>query len=394
MRAPKPQTLFRARSLDTVWASIVGFWLLYFVVNTVRALAVAHPRLWEMMGRRAVVIFLMMGVTWGVRLMLKRMAGSLPRSIVAAAAIALPAALAYSTLNAFVFALPIVVNGETLIPGQGWGCPHVGRAMVGAPAGGGLTLSQVNCDEPETLAEQIIGTTAEGYFLFIAWSALYLALQYASEVRDLERSGAELRSAARAAELRALRYQVNPHFLFNTLNSLSSLVMTGRSHGAERMIANLSAFFRASLSGDPTQDVTLAEEISLQRLYLDIEAVRFPERLIVDIDYPPELGSSCVPGLILQPLVENAVKHGVSNNSRPVTITLRADVFEGALRLSVEDDGAPAGNGGANRTGVGLRNVCDRLAARYGETAHCRWERLQPDGFRVEIHLPATPHVG
>lgn len=392
MRLPRPQLPFRVRSFDTAWASIVGFWLLYFVVNTVRAIAVAHPRQWEMMGRRALIILLMMGVTWAVHRFLKRMVGSLQRSVVAAAAIALPAALAYASLNAFVLALPITVHDGRRVPGQAWGCPRVERTTAGVSAGDGLALSQVNCD-PESLAEQIIVTTADGYFLFIAWSALYLALQYAGEVRILERRGAELRAAAQSAELRALRYQVNPHFLFNTLNSLSSLVMTGRSQAAERMIANLSTFFRTSLGGDPTQDVTLSEEIALQRLYLDIEAVRFPERLIVDIDVPPELGSARVPGLILQPLVENAVKHGLSKTSRPVTITLRADVAEAMLRLSVDDDGASVDRGGAEGTGVGLRNVCDRLAARYGDAAGCRWVRRPRGGFRVEIILPLARHA-
>ncbi|WP_419728981.1 sensor histidine kinase [Lichenicola sp.] len=381
------------RHLDTAWASIVGFWLLYFLVSTVRAVAVARPHQWDMIARRAVVILLMMGVTWAVHRLLKRMAGSLPRSIVAAAAIALPAALAYSILNALVFAVPIAVPGGGLVPGQSWGCPRAGSTMAGAAAGGGLALGQLDCDD-ETLSEQIIGTTADGYFLFIAWSALYLALQYAGEVRALERRGAELRATAQSAELRALRYQVNPHFLFNTLNSLSSLVMTGRSQAAERMIVNLSIFFRTSLSGDPTQDVTLAEEIALQRLYLDIEAVRFPERLIVDIDYPPELGSVRVPGLILQPLVENAVKHGVSATARPVTITLRAELVGARLVLSVADDGAPAAGDGADGTDVGLRNVSDRLAARYGDAAGCRWVRGPGGGFRVELTLPLAHRAG
>jgi two-component system, LytTR family, sensor kinase len=359
----------------------------------VRAVAVARPHQWEMIGRRAVVILLMIAVTWAVHRILKRMAGSLPRSMVAAAAIALPAALAYSILNALVFALPIAVPGARLVPGQAWGCPHVGTMAAGAAASGGLALAQLDCDD-ETLSEQIIGTTADGYFLFIAWSSLYLALQYAGEVRTLERRSAALRTAAQSAELRALRYQVNPHFLFNTLNSLSSLVMTGRSQAAERMIANLSIFFRTSLSGDPTQDVTLAEEIALQRLYLDIEAVRFPERLIVDIDYPPELGSARVPGLILQPLVENAVKHGVSTTARPVTITLRAKLVDARLLLSVEDDGAPVAGDGADGTGVGLRNVSDRLAARYGDAAGCRWVCRPGGGFRVEVTLPLAQLAG
>ena len=135
-----------------------------------------------------------------------------------------------------------------------------------------------------TPLEAIAENSANGYFFFIAWAALFLSLRYAGEVRALERRSAELRAAAQSAELRALRYQVNPHFLFNTLNSLSSLILTDKAEQAERMVLNLSTFFRTSLSGDPTEDVSLAEEIALQRLYLDIEAVRFPDRLRIETD--------------------------------------------------------------------------------------------------------------
>src|SRR5207248_332800 len=119
-------------------------------------------------------------------------------------------------------------------------------------------------------------------FFFAAWSAYYLATQAQAQVLKAQRRAAEAESAAQSAQLQALRYQVNPHFLFNTLNSLSSLVMTGRGDRAETMLLALSTFFRTSLSIDPSADVTLAEEIDLQRLYLDIEKARFPDRLHVE----------------------------------------------------------------------------------------------------------------
>jgi LytS/YehU family sensor histidine kinase len=196
--------------------------------------------------------------------------------------------------------------------------------------------------------------------------------------------------------LRALRYQVNPHFLFNTLNSLSSLVLTGRREQAERMILNLSTFFRTSLCDDPTVDVPLSEEIYLQRLYLDIEAVRFPERLVVDIDIPERLQSACVPGLILQPLVENAVKYGVSRSKKPVTIRIRASESELGLSLCVEDDGDPLPTpiDRPNGTGVGLQNVRDRLVARFGEAGSCRWGPMPGGGFAVRLSMPMVWNCG
>ena len=127
------------------------------------------------------------------------------------------------------------------------------------------------------------------YFLLLAWAALYLALVNAEQALAAERRERRVPAAAKAAELRSLRYQINPHFLFNTLNSLSALVMTGQARPAERMIQTLSTFYRRSLAEDPTGDIPLAEEIGCRQLYLEIEAVRFPERLRTRIDVPAEL---------------------------------------------------------------------------------------------------------
>ena len=236
---------------------------------------------------------------------------------------------------------------------------------------------------------QIGDQALNGYFFFAAWGALFLALSYAAAVRAAEREAAGYRAAARDAELRALRYQVNPHFLFNTLNSLSTLILKDRKDDAESMILNLSTFFRTSLTADPTEDVVLSEEIRLQRLYLDIEAVRFPERLIVDINVPAALADACVPCLILQPLVENAIKYGVSRARQPVTIRITAREDSHGLVLSVEDDGEPLGDDvKLHGAGVGLKNVTDRLKARFGSEAACRYGPLANGGFGVTIFMP------
>lgn len=244
-------------------------------------------------------------------------------------------------------------------------------------------------DHEKSVLAQIADQALNGYFFFTAWGALFLALSYAAAVRDAERQAASYRAAARDAELRALRYQVNPHFLFNTLNSLSTLILKDSRDEAEKMILNLSTFFRTSLTCDPTEDVVLAQEIRLQRLYLDIEAIRFPERLIVQIHIPPNLEDACVPCLILQPLVENAIKYGVSRANRPVTLRISAREDSHGLVLTVEDDGYPLG--GSEKpagTGVGLRNVSDRLRARFGDDASCRYGPLPNGGFGVTLFMP------
>jgi len=230
------------------------------------------------------------------------------------------------------------------------------------------------------------------YFLILAWAAIYLALAKAEQARAAERREGEFRRAAQAAELRSLRYQINPHFLFNTLNSLSALVLAGRNESAERMIQTLSAFYRRSLVGDPTGDLPLAEEIALQKLYLEIEAVRFPDRLNAHIHVPDTLADALVPGMILQPLVENSVKYGVARSQRPVTIAITAAVEGEMLVLTVSDDGPgitsePDGDKAAG-CGIGLANVRDRLQARFGGEASVVAEAVPPLGYRTVIRLP------
>ena len=192
----------------------------------------------------------------------------------------------------------------------------------------------------EMIASKMPRLIADGtvtwYFLLAAWCAFFIAMTQQHRTRLTELRLAEAETAAHAAQVRALRYQVNPHFLFNTLNSLSSLVMSGRSDRAEEMLMALSTFFRTSLSMDPSADVSLAEEIGLQRLYLEIEKVRFPERLDVNIDIPEELERARVPALILQPLVENAIKYGVSATTAKVDLSIRARQLDGGrMQLDV-----------------------------------------------------------
>jgi len=394
-----------------VLISIVGFWLFYFAIVTLRALVLWPGDQIEMMWRRAAVTLASMAVTWiFYRLLRLWQDRGLRHAALAAALLAIPAAIIYSTANWYAFddidqkhkqehkVTKVVVRSPSHRPTlpQFPETDSESNAVPEPPAPPEppqVTMIQVGSphsdDEQMTPIQAIADNSANGYFFFIAWAALYLALCYAAEAQMLERRTAQLRGAAQAAELRALRYQVNPHFLFNTLNSLSSLVMTGKREEAERMILNLSNFFRTSLSGDPTEDVPLSAEIQLQRLYLDIEGVRFPDRLLVKVDLPERLRNACVPGLLLQPLVENAVKYGVARSRRPVTIRLSALEDSGGLVLTVENDGEPGGVRAEEQgTGVGLANVRDRLAARFGDRASCRWGPLPGGGFRVTLTMP------
>lgn len=206
-------------------------------------------------------------------------------------------------------------------------------------------------------------------------------------IRERERRLAAAMAAAQEAQLAALRFQINPHFLFNSLNAVMSLVGSGRNRDAETVVSRLAEFFRATLFTEPNAMVTLEEELDVLGAYLDIEAARFGERLRVEIDLPDDLARASVPHFLLQPLAENAIKHGVAPSKQAVTLTVSAAARDGRLLMSVRDNGA--GGGGAPGEGVGLRNVAGRLAAHYGEAAAIRTIRQAP-GFVVELELPLS----
>jgi two-component system, LytTR family, sensor kinase len=344
--------------------SILGFWLLYVVVVTLRAHVVDFPAQGEMALRRGGVTAAGIVITIGLWQVLRRFDHkSIGVRISAAALLAIPAAMLVSVANYIAF---------HVLPCQ---CFEISNDMLV----NGQALSTW------TLLADI---AIDRYFFMIAWCAIYLALGFAVDIGRAERRIAEFARAAQLAELRALRYQVNPHFLFNTLNSLSALVMRGRRDEAEAMIMNLSTFYRTSLADDPGEDVPLRDEIALQQLYLDIEKIRFPERLSIRIDLPADLTMLAVPSLILQPLVENAIKHAVSQSSQPVLISISARREGGHLVLAVEDDGrAKTKVPDAQSHGIGLANVRDRLAARFGDAARIEI-RSDADGFSVILTLP------
>lgn len=203
-----------------------------------------------------------------------------------------------------------------------------------------------------------------------------------------ERQLAEARWAAQQAQLTALRFQLNPHFLFNTLNAISSMIVTRRNQDAEEMTNRLSSFLRASLSSDPTELVPLETELALIEEYLEIEAIRFGERLAIDIPQTGEAGAVLVPSFLLQPLVENAIKYGVGPSSRLVTISVSARIEDSDLVMTVQDDGAAeTGKAKLDGTGVGLENVRRRLAAVYGIEASLDVRQLSP-GFAATIRVP------
>ena len=222
---------------------------------------------------------------------------------------------------------------------------------------------------------------------FGIWVAGCLLVLHERQARASERRVAAANALAQEAQLRALRYQINPHFLHNTLNAIAALILDRRNVEAEQMVIRLGDFFRSSLAQDPLLDATVQDEVALQRAYLEIEEQRFVGRLHLETRVPPDLGQARVPGFILQPLVENALKHGLPREGRPMRLTISAERSGETLLVEVADDGRGSAAADAGAEGIGLRNVADRLAARFGDAARLT-TRASPSGFRARIQVP------
>ena len=395
-----PQPMARTRYGDWSFAlkSILGFWLFYAVTVVARAFLGSDP--WTMLQNKLMVILAGIVINGLIYLAISALGdgASIRRKAVIAG---------------LSCALGSLVLGSTVVLTEDWTRESKEEFRFQAREGftvveqGNqiriertaqdpliLTMPRVHELDPMKRVRWALDIAVTWLFFFIGWSAFYIANQAQRQALGAQRRLADAESAAQAAQVRALRYQVNPHFLFNTLNSLSSLVMTGRSDRAETMLLALSTFFRTSLSLDPSADVSLAEEIDLQRLYLDIEMARFPDRLTVEIDVPEELEQARLPALILQPIVENAIKYGVSKSRKAVVIRIEARhldnhrmVLEISNRLKhggKEDLPAATHEG----TGLGLANVCQRLEARWGTHASCRYGPMAGGGYKVSLTMP------
>lgn len=255
-----------------------------------------------------------------------------------------------------------------------------------------LTLNRVIAPLPETAgisASEAVHWIVIWFGYTLAWTGTHLALVYHWEAEDQLRRSHVLQELAQKSKAAALQYQINPHFLFNTLNSISALVLERRTRQAEAMLLNLSTFIRAAPADEAGGMIRLDEEIRMLRLYLTIEEARFSNRMHVVIDVPDALRPAMVPSLILQPLVENAVRYGVGRSEAMTTIRIVAEQQDRQLRLTVKDDGAlkEAPEGGS---GLGIANVRGRLEAHFGSGGSVMAEPCAEGGYRAVVSLPLS----
>lgn len=339
-----------------VIASIAIFWLGWIVMMSVRAELLGFAEPFDLLPRRLAAALGGSALTFLLWQILRQVRGTSPiRMAAVALAAAVPATVAFASINWFFF--------------YGWNPPP------------SLAADVARWGYAAVFRYNVADASVSWFFFFSGWATLYLFLRAAARSAAAERATAD-------AQLRALRYQINPHFLFNALNALADLVQTGRADDADQMILDLSALLRRMLNdADALPEVSLAEEIDLQRLYLALETRRFENRLRVKIDLPTMLADKPVPRLILQPLVENAVKYAVGMSHDVVTIGITAMVEKQRLTLLVVDDGHSRVEATPG-FGIGLANVRDRLRMRYGSAASLIAGPAENGGYRACIELP------
>lgn len=239
-------------------------------------------------------------------------------------------------------------------------------------------------------------------YILTGWTGLYFGISYYLLLQQQKEKALRAQALAHQAQLKMLRYQLNPHFLFNTLNAISTLVLDNEARAAGDMISRLSAFLRYTLVGEPTEKIPLRQELHVLGLYLDIEKVRFGDRLEIRMEVAEDARAGLIPGLLLQPLVENAIKYAIAPSETGGVIAISARRNRDRLEIRLTDTGpglagpglagsGPAGSGAAQKpesSGVGIANTRERLWQIYGEADLLRIENHHPRGLAVTITLP------
>ena len=244
---------------------------------------------------------------------------------------------------------------------------------------------------------QFFGAIVLTVSLLIAWSGLYFGINYYLLLEKQSDQLLRLETQASSAQLAMLRYQLNPHFLFNTLNSISTLVLLKQTDQANAMLSRLSSFLRYTLVNEPTGQVTVEQEVETLKLYLDIEKMRFEHRLRPRFHIDPAAAGARLPSLLLQPLVENAIKYAVTPQEEGADISVDARKVGDRVVITVTDTGPGSDSSYTVRaeqsTGVGLANIRDRLAQAYGAEHRFETQTNIQGGFSVTIEIPYQVEV-
>jgi two-component system, LytTR family, sensor kinase len=306
------------------------------------------------------------------------------------------AVIAATALSGFLVTLPMRILFRRL-----WTSTPIKLATVGLVACYGIALGWrwlqnylyydwVKSDwHPQGFMEYVGGVMGSFYIL-LCWSGLYFGIKYYQQLQEQTEQTLKATAAAHQAQLKMLRYQLNPHFLFNTLNAISTLILDGANATANKAVSRLSDFLRYTLDNDPMSQVTLGSELDAIDLYLEIEKVRFGDRLVIEKSIESPAEHALVPSLILQPLIENAIKYAISPKEEGGTLRIAARVQRGVLVLQLTDTGPGLGNGDSKQksSGVGLKNTRERLQQLYGDNQAFTLAPNEPSGLSITINLP------
>lgn len=254
-----------------------------------------------------------------------------------------------------------------------------------------FTFSFIRNATPGITLNLVLATVFLNFTVLAGWTALYFGINWYLIVEQQIDQMQALETQASSAQLAMLRYQLNPHFLFNTLNSISTLVLLKQTDRANAMLSRLSSFLRYTLANEPTAHVTLAQEVDTLKLYLEIEKMRFDERLQTSFEIDARVERARLPSLLLQPLVENAIKYAVTPQEEGAEIAVSARLVGDRVQIAVTDTG-PGLQRAKTRpslsTGVGLTNIRERLAQSFGNDHRFATGANPEGGFRVEIEIP------
>ncbi len=301
-----------------------------------------------------------------------------------------------STVTGYSLTLLMAVGYRTLLrqkPIVTWTTSILVAVAAGAAAAfmDAWVFTTLNPGTDGASLKLFLGAFYLNFTLLGAWSALYYAINFFLTVEEQADQLQRLESQASAAQLAMLRYQLNPHFLFNTLNSISTLVLLKQTERANAMLSRLSAFLRYTLINEPTAQVPLEQEVETLKLYLEIEKMRFEDRLRPSFHIDPAVAQARLPSLLLQPLVENAIKYAVTPKEEGADIVVSAQPTGETVRIVVSDTG-PGLQDAVTRpnmgTGVGLANIRDRLAQAFGERQSMDMRSPPEGGYSVVIEIP------
>ncbi|AOH82825.1 histidine kinase [Sphingomonas panacis] len=254
-----------------------------------------------------------------------------------------------------------------------------------------FSFSFIKLADPGLNLGLVLGTIFLNFTVLAGWSALYFGINFYLIVEAQMDQMAALENTASSAQLAMLRYQLNPHFLFNTLNSISTLVLLKQTERANAMLSRLSSFLRYTLANEPTANVTLQQEVETLKLYLEIEKMRFEDRLRPSFEIDPRVSQARLPSLLLQPLVENAIKYAVTPKEEGAEINVTARLSGDRVQIAVSDTGPGLYETKARAsasTGVGLANIRERLAQTFGSDHRFETRSIPGGGYGVEIEIP------